>query len=33
MGLVTLLSWLWWRMLPEPALAGTVLSGRAGPPN
>jgi hypothetical protein len=26
MGLITLCSWLWWRSLPEPAMAGTVLS-------
>jgi DHA1 family bicyclomycin/chloramphenicol resistance-like MFS transporter len=32
LGLVTLGSWLWWRSLPEPAMAGVVLSGRAGHP-
>lgn len=32
LGLVTLGSWLWWRSLPEPAMAGIVLSGRAGHP-
>ena len=26
LGLVTLVSWLWWRALPEPAMAGIVLS-------
>ncbi len=28
LGLTTLLSWLWWRSLPEPAMAGVVLAGR-----
>ncbi|MCO5146491.1 MAG: multidrug effflux MFS transporter [Aquamicrobium sp.] len=32
LGLVTLASWLWWRSLPEPAMAGIVLAPRAGPP-
>jgi DHA1 family bicyclomycin/chloramphenicol resistance-like MFS transporter len=31
LGLVTLASWLWWRSLPEPAMAGIVLAPRAGP--
>ena len=28
LGLVTLVSWLWWRMLPEPAMTGVVLARR-----
>lgn len=28
LGLVTLASWLWWRMLPEPAMTGVVLARR-----
>ena len=30
LGLVTLVSWLWWRALPEPAMAGVVLSQSPG---
>jgi DHA1 family bicyclomycin/chloramphenicol resistance-like MFS transporter len=32
LGLVTLLSWLWWRSLPEPAMAGTIIATRQEPP-
>ncbi len=33
LGLITLLSWLWWRSLPEPAMAGTVVAPRQEPPS
>ena len=33
LGLITLLSWLWWRSLPEPAMAGTIVAPRQEPPS